>query len=419
VHVACLRAGLVVVPTNTAYVSRELAHIVGDAHPKAAVIDDEARATSLREAAGDDLLILDPSVELPDHELADIDSVGADELALLVYTSGTTGAPKGAMLTHRNLLSASEALRRAWRWQADDRLVLSLPLFHIHGLGVGLHGTLLAGASALLRPRFDVADVARVVADEGATLFFGVPTMYSRLAASADVAALGSLRLCVSGSAPLPADLHGAIEAGSGQRVLERYGMSETMMNLSNPYDGDRRPGTVGFALPGVEVRLADGESGEILVRGPNVFQGYWERAAATAEAFDPDGWFHTGDLAERGTDGYVRILGRAKELIITGGFNVYPAEVEDVLRRHPGVQDVAVAGLPDDEWGEIVAAFVVGGDPHDLALDSFAAAELAPHKRPRRWAQIDEVPRNALGKVLRYELSALLQRPTTAEGQR
>jgi malonyl-CoA/methylmalonyl-CoA synthetase len=297
---------------------------------------------------------------------------------MLCYTSGTTGAPKGAMLSHGNTLASCEALRIAWRWSATDRLVLALPLFHVHGLGVGLHGTLLCGASVVLLPRFDgdlVLDAAR---EHDATLFFGVPTMYARLATN----------------------------ARAGVRVLERYGMTETIMNVSNPYDGERRPGTVGFPLPGVEVRLAE-PTGEILLRGPNVFPGYWGREDATRDAFTAEGWFRSGDIGARDPDGYLRIVGRAKELIISGGYNVYPREVEDVLLEHPAVAEVAVVGEPSDEWGEVVVAVVVAaGDAPDAdALLAFAAEELAPYKRPRRVRYVDALPRNALGKVVRGEL--------------
>ena len=292
--------------------------------------------------------------------------------------------------------------------------MLALPLFHIHGLGVGLHGTLLAGASAVLLPRFDPDAVLDAAAAHDATLFFGVPTMYARLAASPRVGELGRLRLCVSGSAPLPPAVFDRLADGSGQRVLERYGMTETGMNVSNPYDGERRPGTVGFPLPGVELRLADVETGggSISSRGPNVFGGYWGRPEATAAAFTDDGWFRTGDIGEHDADGYLRLVGRARELIITGGLNVYPREVEDVLLEHPAVAEVAVAGVADAEWGEVVTAWVVptpaaAGPPAAAELSGFAAERLARFKCPRRFVFVDALPRNALGKVLRHELRA------------
>jgi malonyl-CoA/methylmalonyl-CoA synthetase len=403
-YVAAQRLGLVVVPVNGAYTRREIAYILGDARPSGAIVDDPERAGWMREAG----VVAGPEVELPDGPEPELDAAPGDDLALIAYTSGTTGAPKGAMLSSANLLASAMAVRIAWRWTAHDRLILALPLFHIHGLGVGLHGTLVAGASAALLPRFDVDAVLDAAARYDATLFFGVPTMYARLAVSPRAGELGRLRLCVSGSAPLPADLHRALEKRAGQRVLERYGMTETAMNVSNPYDGERRAGSVGLPLPGVELRIA--ADGEIELRGPNVFRGYWEREQATAESFTQDGWFRTGDLGTLDADGYLRIQGRSKELIITGGYNVYPREVEDVLREHPGVADAAVAGLPDAEWGEIVAAWVVSaGEGLDLeALRAFAAEQLAGYKRPRTIRIVPELPRNALGKVLKHELPAL-----------
>jgi malonyl-CoA/methylmalonyl-CoA synthetase len=359
----------------------------------------------------------------PTPELAAtaLDRSGRDDLALIVYTSGTTGAPKGAMLTHGNLLAASESLRRAWRWTADDGLVLALPLFHIHGLGVGVHGCLLTGARILLLPRFEPNAVLQACSRPDATLFFGVPTMWVRLIdviaeAPEQASALRSLRLIVSGSAPLAPAIFEQIEFLAGKTVLERYGMSETTMLISNPYEGERRPGTVGLPLPGVEVRIVarDREAmveevGEIQVRGPNVFPGYWHRDEATRDAFADGGWFHTGDLGRRSEDDYVTIAGRAKELIITGGYNVYPREVEEVLETHPSVAEAAVVGVPSREWGEEVAAFVVadsaGEPPPEEALVAWCAERLANYKRPRRFTFIDRIPRNALGKIVRGSL--------------
>jgi malonyl-CoA/methylmalonyl-CoA synthetase len=406
-HVAALRAGIVVVPANTAYREREVAHVVTDARPKAALVDDPDRARWILAAAGSETVVVGPDVDLPDGEPAALDAMAPDEPALIGYTSGTTGSPKGAVLTHANLLAGSESVGLAWRWTAHDRLVLALPLFHVHGLCVGLHGTLLAGASAVLLPRFDVDSVLDAAGSHDASLFFGVPTMYHRLAQSSRVGELARLRLCVSGSAPLPAELHRALAERGGQEVLERYGMTETLMNVSNPYDGERRAGTVGFPLPGVQLRLSNGQEGEIQLRGPNIFAGYWERPKATAESFT-DGWFRTGDLGSVDSDGYLRILGRSKELIISGGFNVYPREVEDVLLAHPGVSEVAVVGTPSDEWGEIVTAFVVpaGDEPRPDVLLAFAAEQLAAFKRPRLLHFVESLPRNALGKVVKHELA-------------
>jgi malonyl-CoA/methylmalonyl-CoA synthetase len=404
-HVAALRCGIVVVPANTAYRQRELSHIMADARPRAALVDGDERARWLHTADAD-VLLVGPDIDLPDRDPDGLDMASAQAPALIGYTSGTTGNPKGAVLSHGNLLAGSEAVRLAWRWRPEDRLVLALPLFHMHGLGVGLHGTLLAGGSAVMLPRFDVDAVLDAARDNDASLLFGVPTMYHRLAQSPRAGELARFRLCVSGSAPLPAELHRALGERAGQQVLERYGMTETLMLVSNPYDGERRAGTVGFPLPGVELRLSEGETGEIQVRGPNVFAGYWERPDATADSL-ADGWFHTGDLARRDPDGYLRILGRSKELIITGGLNVYPREVEEVLLGHPDVAEVAVVGAPSEEWGEVVTAFVVPAGRARAAesLLTFAAEQLAPFKRPRRVHFVKSLPRNALGKVLKHEL--------------
>jgi malonyl-CoA/methylmalonyl-CoA synthetase len=403
-YVGALRLGLVVVPANTAYRERELAYLVAHAELRAAVVDDPERASWVERASAGRALVVTPEVELPDGPAVDVDTVGPGDPALICYTSGTTGDPKGAVLTHANVLASAEALRLAWRWGPEDRLVLALPLFHIHGLGVGLHGTLLAGASAVLLPHFEPDAVFAASKRHRATLFFGVPTMYARLASSPRVAELGRMRLCVSGSAPLPPPLFERFLEASRQRILERYGMTETMMNVSNPHDGERRPGTVGFPLPGVDLRLTD--TGEILLRGPNVFSGYWRNPAATEAAFD-DGWFRTGDIGEFDADGYLQIVGRAKDLIITGGLNVYPREVEEVLLTHPGVAEVAVVGVPDDEWGEAVTAFVIpaGSPPSPADLMAHAAESLAHFKCPRDVHFVAVLPRNALGKILRHEL--------------
>jgi len=403
-HVAALRLGLVVLPMNGAYREREVGHIVRDARPAAAVVDDADRGRWIEAASEDRVTVVAPDVALPDAPPPALDTSTPGDGAMLCYTSGTTGAPKGALLTHGNVLASPAALRLAWRWDPDDRLVLALPLFHVHGLGVGLHGTLLAGASVVLQPRFSPDTVLDGAREHHATLFFGIPTMYERLARSPRAKELAALRLCVSGSAPLPAHLHQRLADTAGVRVLERYGLTETIMNASNPYDGDRRAGTVGFALPGVDIRLGEGD--EILVRGPNVFAGYWQQPEATNAVFLDDGWFATGDIGSFDGDGYLSIVGRSKELIISGGYNVYPREVEDVLRGYPGVEDVAVVGTPSDEWGEVVTAVIVADGALDTdALLEFAAGELAAFKRPRAVRFIDEIPRNALGKVLRNEL--------------
>lgn len=426
-NLAALRAGVVVVPANPAYSDRELAHLVADVRPRLALLGDPARAAAVRGAARAPLVCVDDDLAPLPGEPASLSDGGGGWApsaldrtlpafphpgapALVGYTSGTTGAPKGAVLTHGNLLASATALGLAWAWTPDDRLVHALPLFHSHGLCVALYGTLAAGASAVLLPRFDVGGVLDAVAGHGATLFFGVPTMYHRLAASGRAAELRALRLAVSGSAPLPADLHRTLDSQAGLVVLERYGLTETLMNTSNPLRGERRPGSVGVCLPGVEAMVDD--AGEVLVRGPNVGAGYWERPSATAEAWR-DGWFHTGDLATCDPDGYLRLRGRAGDLVISGGYNVYPAEVEDVLAAHPGVAEVAVTGTPSDEWGEVVTAWVV---PAGSGLDTdellrFGAERLAPYKRPRLVHLVDELPRTALGKVRRSELAGTTRR--------
>jgi malonyl-CoA/methylmalonyl-CoA synthetase len=409
-HVGALRAGLVVVPVNVGYSERELAHIVTDVRPAAAVVERADHGDWLRGSAGPGVVV-GPGVDLPDGEPTALDLAAPEDAALICYTSGTTGAPKGAVLRHRNLLAATVSVTTAWRWGPEDRLVHCLPVFHAHGLCVGVYGTLLSGGSAVLLPGFDPGGVADAVSNYRASLFFGVPTMYHRLAASGRAVALGALRLCVSGSAPLPPQLHAEVSAAIGSPVLERYGMTETLMNVSNPYEGERRPGTVGFPLPGVEVALS--AEGEILVRGPNVFDGYWERPSANAEAFEPcrlggPPWFRTGDLGI-GSDGYLVIRGRSKELIITGGFNVYPREVEDVVARHPGVAEVAVTGTPSDEWGEVVTAWIVpdGTPPSVGELAEFVAPLLAEYKRPRLVRVVDALPRNAMGKIVRSQIGS------------
>jgi len=396
-HLAALRMGAVVVPANTAYGRAELAHIIDDARPSLAIVDAPGRVAEVPTVG--------PDLAVGEARVPRLDALDAGDPALIGYTSGTTGRPKGALLTHGNLLAGARSVVVAWRWSSEDRLALALPLFHAHGLCVGVHGTLVAGASADVLARFDVDAVFDAV-EAGATLVFGVPTMWSRLAASPRAGALRRARLCVSGSAPLDPALAARIRDMSGQDVLERYGMTETLMLASNPLEGERRPGTVGIALPGVTVRLA--EDGEILVRGPAVFGGY--RGLPTGPYFDADGFFRTGDVGSWDDDGYLRIVGRTKELIITGGFNVYPREVEEVLLAHPAVAEAAVVGLPSDEWGETVTAAVVARGTVDPAeLVAWCRERLAPFKCPRTVRVVDALPRNAMGKVARDELRAAL----------
>ena len=389
-----LRAGAVLVPASPSASAAEVDYFVADCSPMLAITDDRSHAfpSALPVLSVDELFESSPSRDLP--------TLRPGDDALIVYTSGTTGRPKGAVHTHASLLAGVGALVRAWGWQPADRLLLALPLFHVHGLAAGLFGTLAAGASAAVFDRFDEE---AIVTAAGATMFFGVPTMYHRLAASGRAGRLAGLRVCVCGSAPLSADLWHDLSL-QGIEVLERYGMTETLLTLSNPLRGERRPGAVGRPLPGVEAALeeVDGDGvGELLVRGGSLCRGYWGRSEDFADA---EGWFATGDLASLSDDGYVAIRGRGTDMIISGGHNVYPAEVEAVLARHPGVDEVAVVGLPSAEWGETVVAFVVGA-PDLAALRDLAEAELAPFKRPRELRLVESLPRNALGKVVRKEL--------------
>ena len=415
-------AGGVIVPVNTAYRRTELQHIFDDAGVRLSLTDGERRPEL--ERVYKDLPALEALVEVGEELDAFLDSAeddetglpGGEDLAVIAYTSGTTGRSKGAMLLHRNLIANTESICEAWRWTADDHLLLALPLFHTHGLMVGAHGTLFAGASAELHRSFDASRVYDALLEGSFTMFFGVPTMYTRLLREAESRdeRPRPLRLYVAGSAALSPQAFEKFEKLFGERILERYGMTETGMNLTNPYDGERRPGTVGKPFPGQEARVVDiesreplpaGEVGEIEVRGPHVFKGYWNRPDATVEVLGEDGWFRTEDLGWVSEDGYFTISGRTKELIISGGYNVYPREVEEVLEGHPGVAEVAVVGLPDEEYGEKVTAVVVSDDPELTAeeVKDFCRDDLAGYKKPREVFFVDELPRNALGKVQKH----------------
>ncbi len=405
-YLAALRAGLVSVPINPSYTRREVQRIVTDAAPSAALVQDGEHARSIGDAMDGSVPIGGLDVDLPPREgVLDepLDAASLSDPAVMLYTSGTTGAPKGAPLSHGNLLASATAVALAWRWTAEDRLLLTLPLFHMHALGVGVNGALAAGAQIILRPGFDAADVTERCAG-GVTMFFGVPAMYQRLAAAGSARSLAGLRLLVSGSAPLRPALAQAIAQATGQLPLERYGMTETVMLTSNPLDGPRKPGRVGLPFPGVELRLS--AEREVEVRGPNVFGGYFGRPDADAQAFTADGWFRTGDLGELDDDGHLRLVGRSKELIITGGLNVHPLEVEEALAGFPGVREVAVVGRPSEEWGEAVTAVVVADRVLDPALlRAHAAQQLAPYKVPKAIEFVDALPRNTLGKLLRHRL--------------
>ncbi len=419
-------AGGVVVLVNSGYKQVELRHILNDAGVRFVLTDTERRAELERVRA--DLPLLTSIIEMP-FGLMDFLEAGekysylpkmpnADDLAVIAYTSGTTGRSKGAMLTHRNLMANIRAVCEAWQWTAADCLLLALPLFHTHGLMVGVHGTLVTGGRMVLCRRFEASHVYNLLLTKPVTLFFGVPTMYSRLLAYATTqnSPPPALRLYVSGSAPLSVQTFEEFQQVFGQNILERYGMTETIMNLSNPYEGERRPGTVGQPFPGQEARVVDVRTrqvlpantpGEIEVRGPHVFKGYWQQPQATAESFAADGWFRTGDLGHVSPDGYYTISGRAKELIISGGYNVYPREVEEVLQSCPGVREVAVLGWPDADLGEQVVAAIVREDPTltASALIAFCRDQLAAYKKPRQVFFVEALPRNALGKIQKHLL--------------
>ncbi|MBW4716021.1 acyl-CoA synthetase [Saccharothrix obliqua] len=383
--VGALLAGVPVVPLNPKLGERELDHVLTDSAPDLVV---------------DDVLPTGPPADLPEPP--------AGAPALIVYTSGTTGPPKGVVLPRRALATNLDALADAWEWTADDVVVHGLPLFHVHGLGIGVIGPLRRGGTVHHLGSFDVAAAAGALDGDG-TVLFGVPTMYHRIARAPEHAAsFAKARLLVSGSAPLPATLHAELTALTGQRVVERYGMTETLMNTSVRASGDRRPGTVGPPLDGVEVRVVGDEPGEVEVRGPNLFLEYLNRPDATRAAFTEDGWFRTGDLAVVEPDGYLRLVGRrATDLIKSGGYKIGAGEVENALLEHPGVAEVAVTGEPDDDLGERVVAWVVPtttpATPEELA--DHVARLLTPHKRPRVVRYVESLPRNDMGKVLKREL--------------
>ncbi|WP_431299798.1 malonate--CoA ligase [Tabrizicola sp. BL-A-41-H6] len=420
-YLATVRAGAVFLPLNTAYTVAEVAYFIGDAEP-ALFVCDPARVAdfaAIADKTGARLVTLDANGKgsLSDAAVTarpDFATVprNADDLAALLYTSGTTGRSKGAMLTHGNLVSNALTLCEAWRFNKADVLIHALPIFHTHGLFVATNVTLLSGASMVLLPKFDAGLILDLMAR--ATVLMGVPTYYVRLLESArlDSAATARMRLFISGSAPLLAETHREWQARTGQAILERYGMTETNMNTSNPYEGDRVAGTVGLPLPGTEVivtdpdngaPLAQGEIGMIEVRGPNVFKGYWRMPEKTAAELRANGFFITGDLGRIDDNGYVHIVGRAKDLIITGGYNVYPKEVEAEIDDIAGVLESAVIGLPHKDFGEAVTAIVVpSGQPVLTEADIVVAIEgrLARFKRPSRVIFVDELPRNTMGKV-------------------
>ena len=405
-YLGALRAGAVVVLANPGYTAAELGHLAGDSGAVLAFADREPTRRLPPQLPTVDV------ADLPDADPAGDVVARPQDTALLAYTSGTTGRPKGAPLTHREVVVSVRAAMAAWRWQADEVLVHALPLYHQHGLG-GLHTALIAGSTVHIRSRFSPEDLAATIAVTRATALFAVPTIYQSLADSAAAAdpALRELRLAVCGSAPLSPALAGRLAEVLGRVPLIRYGTTESGLDVSNPVD-DPRGDTVGMPLPGVRARIAaePGADGEIQIRGPQVFAGYWRDPAATAAALTPDGWFRTGDIgAVDPQTGHLRIRGRIKEMIITGGLNVYPREVEIVLEAHPSVVEAAVAGLPDDHWGEQVTAWVVlrDGSPFDEAvLIAHARTQLASYKCPKRVFRLAALPRNQLGKIVRSALA-------------
>ena len=430
-YLGTVRAGGVFLPLNTAYTASEIAYFIGDAEP-ALVVCDPSRADALRphaEGAGARLETMGvwknaatPAGTIFDHvppgadDFADVPRE-PDDLAAILYTSGTTGRSKGAMLTHDNLLSNARVLAETWRFTADDVLVHALPIFHTHGLFVAGNVVLLAGARMIWMDRFDVEAV--ITALPRATSMMGVPTFYTRLLADPrlDRELAANMRLFISGSAPLLAETHRQFEARTGHAILERYGMTECGMNTSNPYEGVRRAGTVGFPLKGVELRIANPETGEVVppgeigmieVRGPNIFKGYWRMPEKTAEELRPDGWFITGDLGMIDEKGYVVIVGRGKDLIISGGFNIYPKEVEGEIDRLPGVAESAVIGVPHPDFGEGVVAVVVpekGANLSEADILASLSERLAKFKQPKRVFFTEALPRNTMGKVQKKEL--------------
>jgi malonyl-CoA/methylmalonyl-CoA synthetase len=416
-YLACLRAGLVYLPLNTGYQKSELGYFFADAEPtvivcrpdaaeSVATLRPQATVLTLDGAAG---TLLDRAADQPDT----FETIASrpDDLAAILYTSGTTGRSKGAMLSHRNLASNALTLVEQWGFTRGDVLLHALPIYHVHGLFVACHCALLSGSRMLWLPKFDAEEVAELLPH--ATVMMGVPTFYTRLLANASFRAAdcGRIRLFISGSAPLLPEIFDSFRALTGHAILERYGMTETGMNTANPLVGERIPGTVGLPLPGVSVRIADaggracapGIVGGVEVKGPNVFGGYWRMPEKTREEFTTDGYFKTGDMGEWLPNGYVKIVGRAKDLIITGGLNVYPAEIEDRINALPGVVESAVIGVPDPDFGEAVIAVVVArpGDAlTEAELISALKADIASFKVPKRVHLVADLPRNAMGKV-------------------
>jgi malonyl-CoA/methylmalonyl-CoA synthetase len=439
-HLAAARLGAITLPLNLAYPPDELKYFLEDSGAKlffSLESSKEKIQTILPELPDlKECVFLDPTKPHQFQSLitkyqissgvdtglatdAQSHSTTDTVTAVIIYTSGTTGRPKGAEITHGNLTSNLQALHRAWGWQSDDVLLHVLPIFHVHGLFVALHGALYAGATTLLMREFDAKRTLQILADGGCSVFMAVPTIHQRLldVPEAPQFDLSRVRLITSGSDRLPDELFTGFQKTFGYTLLERYGMSETGMNASNPLNGERRLGSVGLPLAGVEIRVVNPENdqalpvneiGEVQLRGPNIFKGYWKQPQKTAESFTADGWFRTGDLGFLEADGYLTLCGRSKDLIISGGLNIYPPEVERVLAEHPAVAACAVIGCPDREWGERVTGVVVlnrGESASSQELIAFCRERLAPYKSPKSIVFGEDLPRNAMGKVQKAEL--------------
>ena len=428
-YLAVIRLGAIVVPINLRYRRLEINHILHDCTPRL-IVTEQTQLAVLTEALDDNAIPTSIEATLLAEEIlqwgADVETlpvpvVEANDLALIIYTSGTTGRSKGAMISHNNVIATVTALLAAWAWEPQDKLLLCLPLFHTHGLIVGLHCALAAGATVLLREKYSDKIVDDLLSGEP-TLFFAVPTIYVRLLETLHQVSSSDfrhMRLFCSGSAPLAPEIHAAFYEYTGHTILERYGMTETGMNLSNHYAGSRIAGTVGTSLPGVFMRIVDqknqdvklGEEGELLVCGSNVFRGYWNAPEKTTENFSHDAlgqqWFHTGDLARQDpATGFVTLLGRRHELIISGGFNIYPREIEEMLTTFPGISEAAVIGEPHNEWGEVPVAYLVCTESIDEdALINHCRNSLASFKVPRQFYKVNELPRNAMGKLQKHLL--------------
>ena len=430
------KLGAIVVPMNTAFKEREMSYFLQDSEPKAIVTDKE-RLKVLENILDEvpflkNILIIDldkgytsgDRKYIPFHELSNNTNYNDPEVeiddedgAIIFYTSGTTGRPKGALLPQRSITSNLKALKNVWKWSSDDFFLLTLPMFHIHGLGVGLCGTFYTGCSTIVRGKFDADEVLNIIQNRKVTLFMGVPTMYFRMLEVENCHKFdcSSMRLFISGSAPLSKELFNKFHATFGHKILERAGMSESMMNYSNPYEGERKPGTVGFPLPGVEARIVDESfndlpvnvEGEIVLKGSNLLKEYWRNEEATKKAF-VNGWFKTGDVCKKDEDGYISIVGRSKDIIISGGVNLYPREIEEVIESIPGVKEAAVVGIPDEEFGEAVKACIVlekGANLSKEEVIAYCKEKLASFKKPKYVDFFDSLPKNAMGKIIKDKL--------------